>query len=74
MAIKIPLGEMTVAEKLQLMEELWEDLSREPDTIPSPDWHGDVLREREAEVRAGRGKFIDWEQAKAEIRRLIDEG
>jgi hypothetical protein len=64
---------MTLEEKLQAMEALWEDLSRDPDTFESPAWHGDVLRERDEQVAAGEAEFVDWEQAKAEIRRLVHE-
>ena len=35
------------------MHTLWEDLAREGDSIESPAWHGDVLRETEERVRAG---------------------
>jgi hypothetical protein len=31
MPAKLPLNEMSLEEKLQAMEALWEDLSREPD-------------------------------------------
>ncbi len=60
---QLPLGE-----KLQIMEALWEELSREPDQIPSPDWHGDVLLERERRVQEGTESFIDWETAKKQLR------
>jgi len=59
---------MTLEEKLQAMEALWEDLSRDPDTLESPAWHEDVLREREERLATGETEFVDWEQAKADIR------
>jgi hypothetical protein len=34
-----PLHEMSFEEKLQAMEALCEDSSREPDRIESPSWH-----------------------------------
>jgi hypothetical protein len=71
MAVSLPLKDMTVAEKLQIMEELWEDLTRNADAFESPAWHEDVLKEREAKIASGEGKFIDWETAKAELRRQV---
>ena len=62
----LPLSEMTIEEKLQAMEALWEDLSRTPDLLESPAWHQDVLRERE--LAAGEASFMDWGQAKVYIR------
>jgi len=68
MPISLPLNEMTLEEKLQAMEALWDDLSRDPETLESPAWHEDVLRERQERLAAGEADFVDWEQAKADIR------
>jgi hypothetical protein len=59
---------MTIEEKLQAMEPLWADLSREPDALESPAWHEDILRERQQRLAAGEASFMGWEQAKAYIR------
>jgi hypothetical protein len=32
-----------------------------------PDWHKDVLDQRELLIAEGKAHFIDWEQAKKEI-------
>jgi hypothetical protein len=63
----LPLDEMTVAEKLQLMEVLWEDLSKNPADLPSPEWHKEVLDECRRKAESGEEQFIDWEKAKQEI-------
>jgi hypothetical protein len=68
MEATLPLDKMTVAEKLRAMEMLWADLSRNEAQIESPSWHGDVLRDREARVKAGTDKFVDWEAAKKQLR------
>ena len=62
---------MTVTEKLRLMEALWADLSRNADALESPDWHREVLEERERCIASGEARFIDWEKAKADIRRQV---
>jgi putative addiction module component (TIGR02574 family) len=67
-AFDIRLDQMTVAEKLVLMERLWTDLSRRPEDVASPDWHGEVLAERMAAVREGKAEFIDWDEAKQRLR------
>lgn len=71
MSLPLPLSEMTLEEKLQAMEALWDDLSRNPEILESPSWHEEVLREREQRLSAGEERFVDWEQAKADIRRRI---
>ena len=58
---------LSVPEKLILMERLWEDLSRKPSDIPSPDWHGDVLAERLAAVREAKTGFVEWDEAKKRL-------
>ena len=71
MTVTLPLDDMTVSEKLQLMEALWADLSRNADALESPEWHRDVLAERERRITSGEAHFSDWEQAKANIRRQV---
>lgn len=63
------LKDMPRAAKLQLMEELWDDLSRDEASLPSPAWHGDVLAARTAKVAAGTAEFVDWEVVKASLLR-----
>jgi hypothetical protein len=69
MTATLRLNEMSLPEKLQLMEALWRDLSRGEETIESPEWHREVLEERERLIASGEARFIDWEQAKVEIRK-----
>jgi hypothetical protein len=68
MSANLPLHEMSLEKKLQAMEALWEDLSREPDRIESPSWHQDLLKETERRVESGEATFSDWEKAKVSIR------
>ena len=71
MPVDLPLREMSFPDKLQLLETLWDELSRSPDELPSPEWHKDVLDERRRRVQAGEETFSDWESAKQDIRRRI---
>ena len=69
MSVDISLNELTTAEKLELMERLWVDLSQNPQDVPSPAWNGVVLAERREAVRQGRTTFVAWEEAR---QRLLD--
>ena len=71
MAITLPLGEMSIEEKIQTMESIWEDLCKKADNVPSPAWHERVLSEREENLKHGKDKFIDWETAKKNIKNDI---
>jgi len=65
--IEAELDKLTVEEKLRAMESLWADLSRRADAVPVPQWHKDLLDERERLFAEGKAKFTDWETAKRRI-------
>jgi hypothetical protein len=66
MPATIDLKHLTTPEKLRLMEALWHDLS---DTdVQSPEWHGDVLAERDRLIASGEDSFVDWDVAKRQLR------
>lgn len=69
MADVLQIGQMTLAEKLGAMEALWNDLCRQEEQIPVPQWHQDLLDERERSIERGKATFVDWATAK----RLIAE-
>jgi hypothetical protein len=55
---------MTKVEKLNAMEALWQDLSRHAEQFESPDWHEEVLNERDLRVATGQESPADWNTAK----------
>ncbi len=38
--------ELTVEEKLNYVESLWDRIAATPETIPVPDWHLEVIEQR----------------------------
>jgi len=58
---------MTISDKLSVMEMLWDDICRDLPDISSPDWHGELLKQREMDVKQGKDEFVDWEEAKKDI-------
>jgi putative addiction module component (TIGR02574 family) len=67
--IRTAIPKLSVEEKLETMEALWQSLSSKPETFELPAWHETELRHRERDIESGKSKFIDWETAKADIRR-----
>ena len=67
----VPLDQMTVEEKPRAMEEIWEDLGRQPENVPSPRWHGDILKGRADRVQEESAKFNSWPEAKKRIKEKI---
>ncbi len=62
------IEEMTAAQRVELMEELWKAMSQMPEEVESPAWHGDILRERERALASGEIEYMDWEEAKIYVR------
>jgi hypothetical protein len=71
MGVAIKLKDLTTAEKISVMESLWEDLCRNASETLSPTRHGDVLAQREEAVMLGESCFVDWEDAKKKIRESL---
>ena len=66
--VVLPLERMTVAEKLEVIERIMEDFSRNPSSFPSPAWHGEELKRREEALKNGTDRFISLEEAERWIR------
>ena len=71
MTVSLALKDMTVVEKLQVMEAIWDELSRNADDVPSPDWHRELLSEREAAIVRGEVGFEDWATARKKLEQAI---
>lgn len=70
MAHNISLETMSVPEKIQLLEQVWDDLCRRSGDVQAPDWHKEVLAERRQRLEDGRATISSWEDAKARLMRL----
>ena len=66
------LHALSVTEKLRLLEQIWQSLCEQPDEIPSPEWHADILRERAQRLTHGDAAPIPWSEAKAHLQRLAE--
>jgi len=59
------ISKMSVLERLQTMEALWDSLTREPTGIKSPKWHEDILSDRKEKIERGDAGFISLEELKS---------
>jgi hypothetical protein len=66
------LDALTVAEKVRLLEQVWQSLCGQPHTFTSPDWHADVLVERRQRILDGSATRISWKEAKAQLQHLAE--
>ena len=58
----LEVKKMSLEERLQAMEILWDSLINEECEIESPEWHQDILKEREKKIKDGKAEFISLEE------------
>jgi putative addiction module component (TIGR02574 family) len=56
---------MSITERIQIMEALWDSLIYEDKEIESPEWHKTIIKERKANIASGSAKFISLKELKA---------
>ena len=62
------IRQMSMAERLQALEQLWDSVCRDESTLPSPAWHGEVLQDRQARAERGEARFLTLDELKARLR------
>ena len=67
--LKKEVSRLSKAEQLQAMEWLWASLSKKPEEVESPEWHGEVLAARRAKADSGEPPFLSVQQLKERLRR-----
>jgi putative addiction module component (TIGR02574 family) len=60
--------DLTPSEKLQLVEDLWDDLASTPEAVPVYDWQKQELARRKANLLANPASGLEWEEVKRRIR------
>ncbi len=65
--------ELTIDERLDYVQSLWDLIAAKPEEIEVPDWHREILDQRLAEFRAHPEKARPWEAVRADLRRKLDE-
>lgn len=64
------LATMTVTQKRELLEAIWDDLAENPEAFESPEWHREILESRRKAIEDGTAVFEDWEVVKLRLREL----
>jgi putative addiction module component (TIGR02574 family) len=60
--------ELSPAEKLQLVEDLWDDLAAESETVPLHDWQKQELARRKTSLMKNPASALPWEEVKRRVR------
>jgi putative addiction module component (TIGR02574 family) len=59
--------DLSPSEKLQLVEDLWDDLAAEPETVPIHDWQKQELARRKANLLKNPAAGLPWEEVKRKL-------
>jgi putative addiction module component (TIGR02574 family) len=60
--------DLTPSEKLQLVEDLWDDLASTPEAVPVHDWQKEELARREVNLMQQPASGLTWEEVKQRVR------
>lgn len=58
------ISELSPAEKLQLVEDLWDDLAVDPTSVPVHAWQTEELARRKANLMNNPPPAVSWEKPK----------
>jgi putative addiction module component (TIGR02574 family) len=64
----LSIFDLTPAEKLQLVEDLWDDLSADPNAVPVHDWQKEELARRKANLANNPASGLAWDDVKQRAR------
>jgi len=60
--------DLSPSEKLQLVEDLWDDLAAGPEAVPVHDWQKQELARRKANLLKNPASGLRWEEVKCKLR------
>ena len=66
-ALRDQIMRLPPAERLQLVEEIWDSLTASPDEVPVPDWHREELERRMADP--AEEASLSWDEVRQKRRR-----
>ena len=60
--------DLNPSEKLQLVEDLWDDLAATPDAVPVHDWQKEELARRKVNLQKSPAAGVAWDEVKRRVR------
>ena len=65
----VAINQLSIAERLDLISELWDSIPDSLEESPIPDWHREELERRLAVADANPGATIPWEEVRDRLRK-----
>ena len=64
--------DLSVDEKIDYVQSLWDRIAATPETVPVPDWHRDIIDERLKDLQANPDAGDNWEVVQERLRKKFD--
>jgi len=71
MIAQTEIRQMTLPEKFALLETVWAEILTDPSQVEVPQWHKDLLDQRDIALQEGRAVVLEWDEAKKQIDQAI---
>lgn len=68
----VSIFDLSPAEKLQLVQDLWDDLAATPEDVPIHEWQKQEVARRKANLQKNPAAGLEWDQVKRNIRQHHD--
>lgn len=65
---EMDIEQLSVAQRLELISQLWDSIPDTIEALPLPDWHREMIERRLASADASPESAIPWERVKARLR------
>jgi len=63
---------LSVEEQIDYLQSLWERIAAQPEQVPVPDWHREVLAERLAAISRSPDEGKNWDDFDREPTKELD--
>lgn len=60
--------DLSLSEKLQLVEDLWDDIAATPEAVPVHDWQKEELARRKQNLLSNPGSALSWQEIQRRVR------
>lgn len=71
MSIQAEFQQLSVAEKVQVVQELWDQITASPECLPVPAWHRAELEKRQRKWASSPDSGEDWDIVKNRLREAL---
>ena len=70
--MNIEIDSLTTSEKLALVDRIWSSIHTDPDSVPSPAWHEELLAERIRRLDSGESTVSSLADVKSRLEKPCD--